>query len=129
MHFYRNLLILTALAAAGIGALIYTTGYTVVHPLMWYILAFFVLITLATFYAVRKGAEVDPANFQNYYMASSAFRVMLCLMVVFVYVYLASERELQFTLNFFFIYFTYTGFEIYGILSNLRQISKKQTVE
>ena len=129
MHFYRNLVILTVLVAVGIGALVYFTGYTVVHPLMWYILTFFVLITLATFYAVGKGAEVDPANFQIYYMASSAFRVILCLMAVFVYVYLASERELQFTLNFFFLYFIYTGFEIYGILSNLRQISKKQTAE
>ena len=129
MHFFRNLILLTILIALGIAGLIYSTGYTLVHPLVWYILAFFGIITLATFYAVRKGAEVDPGSFQNYFLASSTFRVLLCMMAVFIYVYLASERELQFTLNFFFIYFIYTGFEIYAILSNLRQISKKQVSE
>jgi hypothetical protein len=58
-------------------------------------------------------------------MGSSVLRVLLCMTAVFIYVFQASDRELQFALNFFAIYFVYTGFEIYALLSNLRRISKK----
>jgi hypothetical protein len=129
MPFFRNLLILSVLLGAGIGALIYFTGYTWVHPLAWYIVAFFAAITLLTFFLIRKGIAQDAGSFQLYYFGSSVFRVLLSMFVVFFYVYFSSERELQFVLNFFLIYFIYTGFEIYGILSNLRRISKKQVLE
>jgi hypothetical protein len=129
MPFLRNLLILTLLVGLAMGMLIYFLDYKVVHPYAWYILAFFALITLGTYYAIRKGTEADPGAFQLYYFGSSVFRVLLCMMAVFIYVFLASEGELQFVLNFFVIYFIYTGFEIYGILSNLRRISKKQVPE
>jgi hypothetical protein len=129
MSFLRNLVLLTIGIALVMGVLLYYWEYDLVHPYAWYILLFFALITLGTFYAIRKGTEADPGSFQLYYLGSSVFRVLLCMMVVFIYVYLATERELQFAINFFVIYFIYTGFEIYGILSNLRRISKKQVSE
>jgi hypothetical protein len=125
MSFFRNLIILSVLIGALIGALIYYTGYALVHPLAFVILAFFALITLGAFYAIQKGSKADPGSFQLYFMGSSVLRVLLCMTAVFIYVFMASERELQFALNFFAIYFVFTGFEIYSILSNLRQISKK----
>lgn len=129
MPFLRNLIILTVLVGLAMGLLIYFSDDKVVHPYAWYILAFFALITLGTYYAIRKGTQADPGSFQLYYFGSSVLRVLLCMTAVFIYVFLASEGELQFVLNFFVIYFIYTGFEIYGILSNLRQISKKQVPE
>ena len=129
MPFFRNLLILSVLLGAGMGALVYFTGYTWVHPYAGYILTFFALISGLTFFFIQKGATQDAGTFQLYYFGSSVFRVLLSMFVVFFYVYFASERELQFALNFFLIYFIYTGFEIYGILSNLRRISKKQGSE
>ena len=125
MSFFRQLLFLTILLAAAIAALVYFTGYTWVHPLAYLILTFFALITLGAFYAIQKGGKADPGSFQLYFMGSSVLRVLLCMTAVFIYVFMASDRELQFALNFFAIYFVYTGFEIYSLLSNLRQISKK----
>jgi hypothetical protein len=125
MSFFRKLIFLTIVVAAILGALIYFTGYEVVHPLAFVILAFFALITLGAFYAIQKGTKSDPGSFQMYFMGSSVLRVLLCMTAVFIYVFMASEREMQFALNFFAIYFIYTGFEIYSILSNLRRISKK----
>jgi hypothetical protein len=72
------------------------------------------------------GAKTDPENFQMYYFGSTVFRVLMCMAVIFIYVYFSAERELQFALNFFLLYFLYTGFEIYHILTNLRRNSKKQ---
>ena len=120
MSFFRNLVILTILVSAVLAVLIYFTGYELVHPL-----AFFALITLGAFYAIQKGSKADPGSFQLYFMGSSVLRVLLCMTAVFIYVFMAAERELQFALNFFALYFIYTGFEIYSILSNLRRISKK----
>ena len=125
MSFFRNLVILTILVSALLAVLIYFTGYELVHPLAYLILAFFALITLGAFYAIQKGSKADPGSFQLYFMGSSVLRVLLCMTAVFIYVFMAAERELQFALNFFAIYFIYTGFEIYGLLSNLRRISKK----
>jgi hypothetical protein len=125
MSFFRNLLVLSLLVAAILGTLIYFTSYELVHPLAFVILAFFALITLGAFYAIQKGSKADPGSFQLYFMGSSVLRVLLCMTAVFIYVFMASERELQFALNFFALYFIYTGFEIYSLLSNLRRISKK----
>ena len=125
MSFFRTLVVLTILVSAIVAVLIYLTGYDLVHPLAFLILAFFALITLGAFYAIQKGSKADPGSFQLYFMGSSVLRVLLCMTAVFIYVFMASDRELQFALNFFAFYFIYTGFEIYSILSNLRRISKK----
>lgn len=125
MSFFRNLVLLSILVAAVLAVLIYFTRYELVHPLAYLILLFFALITLGAFYAIDRGSKADPGSFQMYFMGSSVLRVLLCMTVVFIYVFLARERELQFALNFFALYFVFTGFEIYSILSNLRRISKK----
>jgi FtsH-binding integral membrane protein len=126
VSFTRKLIIITGVIALLISLLVYTTAYTIVHPYIWYMLAFFVFVTVFTFYITRKGFEEDEENFQLYYFGSMAFRVIMCLAVVFIYVFFTKERHFQFTLNFFVLYFIFTGFEIYGILTNLRPISKKQ---
>ncbi|MFC5270727.1 hypothetical protein [Adhaeribacter terreus] len=126
MSFTRKLIITTGVVALLISLLIYTTAYNVVHPYIWYMLGFFVFVTGFTFYITKKGFEEDEDNFQLYYFGSMAFRVVMCLAVVFLYVIFTKERHLQFALNFFVLYFIFTGFEIYCILTNLRPISKKQ---
>lgn len=108
------------------GALSYFTGDALVHAFTWYILVFFVLVTAGTFYITRLGISYDQDNFQLYYFGSMGFRMMLSIAVVFIYVYLFSENELQFVLNFFVLYFLFTGFEIYSLLANLRPNLKKQ---
>lgn len=125
MPFFRNIIILTILVCAAVAVLIHLTGYAWVHPLAYGIVAFFALLTLGAYYAIEKGSRNDPGSFQMYFMGSSVLRVLLCMTAVFIYVFQATDRELQFALNFFAIYFVYTGFEIYGLLSNLRRISKK----
>ena len=49
MSFLRNLLVLSFLVVAVIGALIYYTGYDLVHPYAWYMVLFFAGLTGATF--------------------------------------------------------------------------------
>ena len=126
MSFTRKLIIITGVIALLISLLIYATAYNVVHPYIWYMLLFFVFVTGFTFFITKKGFEEDEDNFQLYYFGSMAFRVVMCLAVVLLYVLFTKERHLQFAFNFFVLYFIFTGFEIYCILTNLRPISKKQ---
>ncbi|QNF32417.1 hypothetical protein HUW51_06610 [Adhaeribacter swui] len=126
MSFFKNLLFVTLFLVLVAGALVYLQGYNLVHPYFWYMVLFFVFVTGFTYYIITMGSKSDPGNFQMYYMGATAFRVLMCMGVVFIYVYFSAERELQFTLNFFLLYFLFTGFEIYHILTNLRRNSKKQ---
>ena len=126
MSFFKSLVFVSILLGLVAGILIYMQGYQVIHPYFWYMLLFFVFVTAFTYYIIAMGSKSDPGNFQMYYLGSMAFRVLMCMGVIFIYVYFVAERELQFTLNFFLLYFIYTGFEIYHILTNLRQNSKKQ---
>ena len=125
LSFTRNLLIITGIIALLISLLVYATQFKLVHPYIWYILLFFVFVTGFTFYITRKGYQEDEENFQLYYFGSMAFRVVMCLAVILLYVLFREDGHLQFALNFFALYFIFTGFEIYCILTNLRPISKK----
>ncbi|WP_439880616.1 hypothetical protein ACSX1A_15855 [Pontibacter sp. MBLB2868] len=126
MNFIRNLLIFSGVMGALTAALLYLTGTQLVHPYVWYIFAFFVVVTAGTFYITRLGISYDEDNFQLYYFGSMGFRMILSIAVIFIYVYLFSENELQFVLNFFVFYFLFTGFEIYSLLANLRPNLKRQ---
>ncbi|MDQ3291982.1 MAG: hypothetical protein M3Q05_11905 [Bacteroidota bacterium] len=126
MSFFKSLGLITIIICVVLGVLVYLQGYTLVHPFIWYMVLFFLFITGFTYYIVSAGSKNDPGNFQMYYLGSTLFRVLMCMGLIFVYVYFSTQRELQFTLNFFLLYFIYTGFEIYHILTNLRRNSKKQ---
>nr|WP_262921629.1 hypothetical protein [Pontibacter ruber] len=119
-------MVFTGVVGLAIGALSYFTGNALVHSFIWYILAFFVLVTAGTFYISRLGVSYDSDNFQLYYFGSMGFRMLLSIGVVFLYVYLFAESELQFVINFFVLYFLFTGFEIFSLLANLRPHLKRQ---
>jgi hypothetical protein len=125
VRFARNIATFTLIIGLVTWLLLRYSENKLVHPYIWFILAFFVFITATTFYIIKLGVTEDEDNFQLYYFGSMGFRVILSLGIVFVYVYLFKERELQFVLNFFVLYFLYTGFEIYSILTNLRPHLKK----
>ncbi|HEY4651036.1 MAG TPA: hypothetical protein VIG72_06455 [Pontibacter sp.] len=126
MAFIKNLLILSALAGLSAGALRYFTGHALLHPHIWYILVFFIIVTAIAFYVTRLGVSYDPDNFQLYHFASMGFRMLLSIMVIFLYIYFNKDGRLQFVFNFFVLYFVFTGFEIYSILANFAPQLKKQ---
>ncbi|TXK37175.1 hypothetical protein FVR03_15880 [Pontibacter qinzhouensis] len=125
MRFYRNLAILTVVLIPLLAFLQLATGPGLVHAYIWYMLAFFVFVTGFAYYITNLGVEQDADNFQVYYFSAMGFRLLLCIAVIFAYVYIIGEQQLQFVLNFFILYFLFTGFEIYSLLANLRPHLKK----
>jgi hypothetical protein len=88
VRFAKSLSFFSGVMILLIAALIFLTEYRLVHPMVWFILVFFIFITAVTFYVTWWGAREDQDNFQLYYFASMGFRLILSIGVVFVYIYL-----------------------------------------
>ncbi|ALI99196.1 hypothetical protein [Rufibacter tibetensis] len=125
MNFIRGMLLLTGLVILLIIALLQFTGDGLVHSYIWLMLGFFVFVTCFSHYVANLGLRHDSENLHAYYFASMGIRMVLSIIVVFVYRYFHEEQVVQFVINFFVLYFIYTAFEIYALLSNLRRNSKK----
>ncbi|WP_246849892.1 hypothetical protein [Rufibacter roseolus] len=119
------MILLTGLLVLLITVLLMFTGDTVVHSYIWYMLCFFVFVTGFAHYVAFLGLKNDSGNLHAYYFAAMGVRMVFSIIAVFVYRYFHAEGLVQFVSNFFALYFIYTGFEIYALLSNLRQNSKK----
>ncbi|NEM96559.1 hypothetical protein [Pontibacter burrus] len=125
MNFFKKLVLFSVVVGLLVGALQFYTGSQLVHTHIWYLFGFMVIVTALAYYVSRLGVSYDNDNFQLYYFGSMGFRMILSIAVIFIYVFLHSENELQFVLNFFVLYFLFTGFEIYSLLANFAPQLKK----
>ena len=125
MNFIRGMLLLTGLVVLLTTVLLQFTGDRLIHSYIWYMLVFFVFVTCFAHYVAQLGLKHDSENLHAYYYASMGVRMVFCIIAIYVYRYFHEEHLVQFVINFFVLYFIFTGFEIYALLSNLRQNSKK----
>ncbi|MFC6996308.1 hypothetical protein [Rufibacter roseus] len=125
MGFVRGMVVLTGLLVLVVSVLVFFTGYTVVHEYVWWLLGFFVFLTGFAHYVAQLGLKQDSENLQAYYFSAMGLRMVFGIIAIFVYRHFHEENIVQFVFNFFALYFIYTGFEIYALLSNLRRNSKK----
>jgi uncharacterized membrane protein len=124
--FIKQLLLLSGLVVlALLGISHYWPG--AVLPVAWYLLAYFVVVTLATYLIVERGLRGDPLDFSNGTMAATGVRLFISAGILFFYYWQVKEQNLrvQFTITFFALYFLYSGFEIKALLSKLRRNSGK----
>jgi len=91
-----------------------------IHPYVWWILLYNVLLTAGSFLMLRKGISGDEFDFYNNFMGNSAIRLLLSATLILIYFYQVNVENMNFTITFFIFYFTYTIFEIKHLLSNLR---------
>ncbi|WP_205503561.1 hypothetical protein [Rufibacter psychrotolerans] len=120
------MLLITGVLVLLVTALVELTGDRLIHSYIWYMLAFFLFVTSFSHYVAHLGLKHDQANLHVYYFTSMGVRMVFCIIAIFLYRFYHEEQVMQFVFNFFVLYFTYTAFEIYALLSNLRRNSKKQ---
>jgi len=132
LRFFRNLLLLTLLLYGTLYVLHAYYGAVVVHPLAAYILGYFVLLTAMTYWVTARVVRASPDNFMGAYFGAMVVRLLLSVSLVLVYLYRGGAHEgngrWAFLGVFFVLYFLYTGFEIWAILSNLRPFSKPSEI-
>ncbi|WP_342645776.1 hypothetical protein [Mucilaginibacter sp. CSA2-8R] len=93
-------------------------------PGFWLIFQFFssltFLISLAVIWAQHKNGTLGGQVF----LGATTFKLLLCMTVALIYLHKYKVNDVVFVLNYFYLYFLYTAFEIYSLLSNLRVQNK-----
>ncbi|MDZ7934341.1 MAG: hypothetical protein U5M51_05120 [Emticicia sp.] len=95
------------------------------HPKKWLILGFFVAFSVLFHRMIELGLREKQKNFIPFYLATVVLRIILCLILIGVELYLGLQQQQLFILNFFVLYLFYTVFEIWNLSRNLRQNSGK----
>ena len=72
---------------------------------------------------MKMGFAKNRENFVQYYLGSVTGRLILSLIFIGTFVYLGTSDINTFIIDFFVLYLCYTGFEIFGLFSNLRDFS------
>ncbi|QRR01740.1 hypothetical protein [Dyadobacter sandarakinus] len=94
---------------------------SILHPYIWYILAFFAGLSFFQHQLMEVGLRNRREKFVTFYMATIAGRIVLSLIFIGVFLYRGLTDSFLFVTNFFALYLFYTCFEIYGLYRNLRR--------
>lgn len=89
------------------------------HPQIWYIFLFFILIQFLMVRLADMGFERD--NFINFYLASTVIRMVMLLIFVGIFLWLFPENRKLFLLTVVVFYLFFTIFEISILLRKLRR--------
>jgi hypothetical protein len=91
----------------------------------WVVFGFIAGITFIAFLVALFGIKRNPETGVTAIMVSIALKLLFSMAFVLVYVLKTPVSSLLFVLNFFSLYFLFSGFEIYALLCNLRHSIKK----
>ena len=123
--------------AAGLGLVLLglhlAFGPAVVHPRAGLLFGFMAGLTLVTYGLTAQLVARSPDNLGVGYLVGMTVRLLSSLGVVTVYLARGGAQEGRGTWTFlgafFLMYFSWSGFEIWALLSNLRPISGKQVAQ
>ena len=115
----------TILATLVLGIVLFLAQYfhldSVIHPYIWYILAFFFGLSFFIHRLMELGSRNNREKFVAYYISTIVGRIILSLIFIALFLYKGLADSFIFIVNFFALYLFYTCFEIYGLYRNLRR--------
>ena len=109
--------LITGLAAFLLSMVLPGGIITMSYP--WLILLF-IVVTALVHYVLLRITELNPRKFVGYFMLATSLKLLVYLIVVFIYVFTVKTGILQFILAFFALYIIYTVFEVVTILSQTK---------
>ncbi|WP_242617342.1 hypothetical protein [Cecembia calidifontis] len=95
-----------------------------VHESIWKIISFFLILTWLTGIFAHYLLSISKENSANILMGTIGIRFLASIAFVVVMLVLGQENLILFVINFFVIYLFYLLFDMYGLITNLRPISK-----
>ena len=118
-------LIISALLAALIFILQQLEGAErLIHTQVWGIMIFSVILALIIVVMNHWGLKnLDPQSRTNLFLGTTVLRLLLSMGFIGITLFVGIENQILWVADFFAIYLFYLVFEIYTILTNLRQIS------
>lgn len=86
-----------------------------------YILIYFAVSTFFVHLLLIQADKKSPQKFIRTYMGSTAIRLLLNLLAIFIYIMIDRNRstEITFALSFLFFYFSFQVFEVSSLLKEL----------
>jgi hypothetical protein len=100
-------------------------GGSVLVPKFWVIFGFLAGLTMIAYVLSRIGIRKGPEFSVYAVMGGIVLKLIFSMVFVLVYVINNKVDNIKFAVNFFSLYFLFTGFEIYALLTNLRTQNKK----
>lgn len=132
-RFTRQYLTFTGALGLLLYALHLLFGPALIHPRTGLVFAYLAGLTLVTFRVTARLVARSEDNFVGAYFGGVTVRMLLSLGLITAYLARGGAHEgrgtLTFLGSFFLLYFSWAGFEIWAILSNLRPFSGKQVTE
>jgi len=120
-NFFVKLVVLTLMVSLLAFILNLVFPQHVITNVFPYLLALFMIVTVAVHYVLLRITMLNPRKFVSYFMLATFLKLMNYMIVVVVYVFTVKEGILSFVLNFFALYIIYTVFEVVSILSQTRE--------
>lgn len=118
-------LIFTILLALPPIYFIYFGDKSLIVPQFWGLFVFVGGLTLLALIAILAAQSSSAELGTQIFMAATVFKLLACLVFVLVFFLKHKVDRPVFMVDFFYLYFLNTGFEIYVLLCNLRNQNLK----
>jgi F0F1-type ATP synthase assembly protein I len=115
-----SFLIFTFLLALPAVLLKYVDGGDWLVPGFWGMFLFLSAITLMVVIFVLAVQQRNSEMYASAFLGATTFKLLACLVFVLVFVRKSHPEKYVFVADFMYLYLLNTGFEIYGLLHNLR---------
>ena len=93
-------------------------GYLIPH--FWNLYAVFLIITALIYLLSFWRMSISNKASGQVLLGGITIKLLICMIMAFIYLYNIDVNPTYFLLNFFYLYFFHTVFEIYCLLCNLR---------
>lgn len=87
----------------------------------WLLWGFFIVVTALIHIVLVRSSEQSPRKFITNFMALSATKLFLYLMVIVIYALLKGKAALGFVILFLVLYFLYSIFEVVTLLKHFKK--------
>lgn len=118
-----------SLILLGLTIAVCTYGGYVLPPISWVAFIFFVLMTAGVHALLAPSLKTRSKQFVSLFMATQGMRMFFSLGFLILYLLFVENKDLNFIVFFLLLYLSFTGFEIYLLLSNLRADLKKGSIQ
>lgn len=86
----------------------------------WKMFFFFALITVLVCVSVIIAQQKDSRTGVQMFLAATVTKLLACMVFALIYALSKPASPIKFMGVFFYLYFVFTAFEIYSLLTNLR---------
>ena len=91
----------------------------------WVMFAFVSILTLVAIMVVLIVQQKNNEMYAGAFLGATTFKLLACLVFVLIFIKKTHPEKINFLVDFAYLYFLNTAFEIYGLLRNLRNQNSK----